>query len=260
MNTPGSRRLGRREVGPPVVDERSPAAEAERRRLAATVAQLRLELARLRGELDDDDDDAPGGTRHLAGVAETDAEQGDLAAEADARAREAEHRVRLLAEELGTERRELDQLRGRLADLEAAGGRTDALAATLAEEHEARIMLETLRDGLEAAMDDQRRRHEREIADVVEAAEERRVELSRGHLREREQLRAELAAAAAECAALAERLEAEVAARARAEARCRDLDREVDELRNWISAAQSRHRSLLRRVAPPPPPPPPPGR
>jgi chromosome segregation ATPase len=249
MNTPGPRRPGRREVGPPVVDEPSPAAEAERRRLAATVARLRLELARLRGELDDDDDAAPGGTRHVAG---TDAEQRDLAAEADLRAQEAEHRVRLLAEELGTERRELDQLRGRLADLEAAGGRNDALAATLAEEREARIMLETLRDGLAAAMEEQRRRHDREVADVVEAAEERRVELSRSHLRDQEQLRAELAAAAAECAALAERLEAEAGARARAEARCRDLDREVDELRNWISAARSRRRSLLRHSAPPP--------
>ncbi|MEA2618281.1 MAG: hypothetical protein QOE72_4064 [Chloroflexota bacterium] len=253
MNTPGPRRQGRREVGPPVVDEPSPAAEAERRRLAATVARLRLELARLRGELDDDAA-APGGTRHLAGVAGTDAEQGDLAAEADVRAREAEHRVRLLAEELGTERRELDQLRDRLADLEAAGGRNDALASTLAEEREARIMLETLRDGLAAAMEEQRRRHEREVADVVEAAEERRVELGRSHLHEQEQLRAELDAAAAECAALAERLEAEAGARARAEARCRDLDREVDELRNWISAAQSRRRSLLRHSALPPPP------
>jgi chromosome segregation ATPase len=251
MNTPGPRRLGRREVGPGVVDERTPTAEAEQRRLAATVARLRLELARLRGELDDDDD-APGVTRHLAGVAETDAEQGDLAAEADARARDAEHRVRLLAEELGAERRDLDRLRGRLADVEAAGGRNDALVSALAEEREARIMLETLRDGLQAAMEEQRTRHQREVADVVEAAEDRRVELSQSHLREQEQLRAELDAAGAECGALAERLEAEAGARARAEARGRDLDREVDELRNWISAAQSRRLSLLRRSPLPP--------
>jgi hypothetical protein len=255
MNTPGPRRLGRREVEPAAVDERGPAAEAERRRLTATVARLRLELARLRGELDDDDA-PPGVTRHLAGIAETDAERGELAAEADARAREAEHRVRLLAEELGTERRELDQLRARLADLEAAGGKNDAVAAMLAEEREARIMLETLRDGLETAMEEQRTRHEREVADVVQAAEERRVELTRSHLREQEQLRAELDAAGAECAALAGRLEAEAGNRARAEARGRDLDREVDELRNWISAARSRRRGILGRFVPPPPPPP----
>jgi hypothetical protein len=253
MNTPGPRRLGRREVGPAVVDERGPTAEAEQKRLAATVARLRLELARLRGELDDDAA-VPGVTRHLAGVAETDAEQGDLAAEADARAEEAEHRVRLLAEELGAERCELDLLRDRLAELEAAGGRSDAVAAALVEEREARVMLETLRDGLEAALEEQRTRHEREVADVVEAAEDRCAQLSQGHLREGEQLRAELDAAGAECATLAGRLETEAGARLRAEARGRDLDREVDELRNWISAVESRRRGLLRRSPLPPPP------
>src|SRR5439155_3479254 len=101
MNTPGARRLGRREAGPAVIAERGPAAEAEQRRLAATVARLRLELARLRGELDDDAGAAPGVIGHLVGVAATAAGQGDLAAEAEARLDEAEHRVRLLAEELG---------------------------------------------------------------------------------------------------------------------------------------------------------------
>ncbi len=253
MNTPGPRRLGRREVGPAIADEGAPAAEAEQRRLAATVARLRLELARLRGELDDDAGAALP-TRELAGVPETGNTEADPVADAETRAAEAEVRVRLLAEELSAERRELDQLRARLAELEAAGGRSDALAATLAEEREARIMLETLRDGLEAAMEEQRKRHEREVADVVEAAEERRAELSQGHLLEQERLAAERDTAAAERAALVERIRAEAAARSRAEARAADLDREVDELRNWVSAAQSRRRNLLGRSSLPPPP------
>ncbi len=253
MNTPGPRRLGRREVGPAVVEERGPAAEAEQRRLAATVARLRLELARLRGELDDDAGAAVV-TRELAGVAETGEAERDAVAEAEARAEQAEVRVRLLVEELGAERRELDQLRARLTELEAADGRSDSLAQALAEEREARIMLETLRDSLEAAMEEQRARHQREVADVVEAAEQRCAELSQGHLLEQERLGAERDAAAAERAALVERVQTEAAARSRAEARARDLDREVDELRTWICAARSRRRSLLGRSSLPPPP------
>jgi chromosome segregation ATPase len=270
----GPRRLGRREVGPTVVDDSS-GGVAEQRRLAATVARLRLELARLRGELDDDAQPAQaGGIRTAAGVAEVEAEEHDAAAEAVARAQEAEHRVGLLVEELGSERRSLDQLRARLAGLEEAEGRRDALLAdsearlgvvagleeALREEREARVTLETLRDGLEAAMEEARRRHEREVTDVQEAAEERRAEQTLTHLRELERVRTELAAVRGECATLAETLEAEGTARSRAEARVRELDREVDELRNWISAVQSRRRSLLRRVPPAPPPGPfPPG-
>jgi chromosome segregation ATPase len=239
---------------------------AEQRRLAATVARLRLELARLRGELDDETGTAPAGPE--AGVAATEEEDADRAAEAAARTQEAEHRVRLLVEELGSERRTLDQLRARLAGLEEAGGRRDAqladsearlgevagLEAALREEREARIMLETLRDGLEGAMEEQRRRHEREVTDVQEAAEERRAEQTLAHLRELERVRAELEGARGDCATLAERLEAEGGARSRAEARSRQLDREVDELRNWISAVQSRRGSILRRRPPVPPP------
>jgi chromosome segregation ATPase len=267
--TPGPRRLGRREVSPAVADDSGGDAGAEQRRLAATVARLRLELARLRGELDDDAGPAPAAAaRTVAGTAEVAAEEHDPAAEAAARAREAEHRVGLLVEELGSERRTLDRLRARLAGLEEAGGRRDALLAdsearlevvagleaALREEREARMTLETLRDALEAAMEEQRRRHEREVTDVQEAAEERRAEHTLVHLRELERVRAELAAVRGECATLAERLEAEGAARSRAEARGRELDREVDELRNWISAVQSRRRGLLRRMPPAPPP------
>jgi chromosome segregation ATPase len=91
------------------------------------------------------------------------------------------------------------------------------------------------------------------VTDVQEAAEERRAEQTLTHLRDLERVRSELAAVRGECATLAERLETEGAARSRAEARVRQLDREIDELRNWISAVQSRRRSLLRRVPPAPP-------
>jgi hypothetical protein len=236
MNTPGTRRLGRREPTPPAIAERDTAAEDEHRRLLATVRRLRLELARLRGELDD----APAGgeaeAAELVGVAvdpdaEVEPEAHDPAAEAEARAAEAERRVRLLAEEVASEQRELERL-----------------AAALGEEREARLMLEALRDGLEGAMEEQRRRYEREVTDVQEAAEDRRTEQTLEHIHTEEQLRTDLGAARVESAALTERLEAEAAARSRAEERCAQLDREVDELRNWISAAESR-RGLLRRVA-----------
>ena len=240
---------------------------AEKRRLEATVARLRLELARLRGEVDDDvpidpaatpagDDDEPGPSA------------GDAVAAAEAHAAGAEERVRLLAEELGAERRTLDELRARLAELEEAETaratelagsaarleQVGALETALAEEREARLMLETLRDGLERAMEEQRRLHERHVTDVQEAAEQRRTEQTLGHVRELARGREELDAARGECAALVARLEEEEAARTRAETRVRLLDREVDELRNWISAAESRRRGLFRRSALPPPP------
>jgi chromosome segregation ATPase len=262
----GPRRPGRREAGPAAVDDSG--GGGEQRRLAATVARLRLELARLRGELDDDAGPAPAGAARIAaGAPEAKTEEHDPAAEAAARAKEAEHRVSLLVEELGSERRSLDRLRARLAGLEEAEGRREALLAdskarievvagleaALREEREARVMLETLRDGLEAAMEEARRRHEREVTDVQEAGEERRAEQTLTHLRELERVRTELAAVRCECATLEERLEAEGTARSRAEARVGELDREVDELRNWISAVQSRRRNLLRRVPPAPP-------
>ena len=103
-------------------------------------------------------------------------------------------------------------------------------------------------------MEEQRRLHEREVTDVQEAAEQRRTEQTLGHVRELERGREELEAARTEGAALAARLEEEAGARTRTETRVRQLDREVDELRNWISAAESRRRSLFRRSALPPPP------
>jgi hypothetical protein len=236
-------------------------AGAEQRRLEATVARLRLELARLRGEIDDDVAIDPVATP--AG----DDEPGPPGGGADAVAA-AEERVRLLAEELGAERRTLDELRTRLAEFEVAeAARTAELARTasrleqvgsletaLAEEREARLMLETLRDGLERAMEEQRRLHERHVTDVQEAAEQRRTEQTLGHVRELERAREELDAARIESAALAARLEEEASARTGAETRVRLLDREVDELRNWISAAESRRRGLFRRSTLPPPP------
>jgi chromosome segregation ATPase len=262
MHAPGSRRLSRRETEQAAVD-----GGAEQRRLEATVARLRLELARLRGEVDDDVPTAAAASPDAAGpVPQEDA--GEAAAEAEARATGAEERVRLLAEELGAERRSLDELRSRLAALEeadrereaelagraAARERLSELESALAEEREARLMLETLRDGLEKAMEEQRLRHEREVADVQKAAEDRRTEQTLGHVRELERGRGELEAARIECAALVARLEEEGQARSRAETRVRQLDREVDELRNWISAAESRRRGLFRRTSMPPPP------
>jgi chromosome segregation ATPase len=96
----------------------SPAPEAadvlEQRRLAATVRQLRLELARVRGELDEG--------LGAAGVerAAADVDLEDRVAEAEARAEEAERHARCLAAELATARRAVDLLRARLAALEAA--------------------------------------------------------------------------------------------------------------------------------------------
>jgi vacuolar-type H+-ATPase subunit I/STV1 len=176
VHPPGSRRSSRR---PAEVD-----GGAEQRRLEATVARLRLELARLRGEVDDDVQASPG----VADVAAEDAGAGEAVAEAETRAAAAEERVRLLVEELGSERCALDELRARLAVLEEAAGRVaeDAGAADAGLERIA---------ALETAL-----------------AEER-------------------------------------------EARVRELDREVDELRNWISAAESRRRGLFRRGLLPPPPP-----
>lgn len=263
MHAPGSRRLTRRE-SPPV----APDPGAEQRRLEATVARLRLELARLRGEVEDADAPVDAGSVTPADGAEPEPAAGEILAAAEARAAGAEERVRLLAEELGTERRTLDQLRGRLAGLEEAEAalaaevaarearleQFSALETELAEEREARLMLETLRDGLERAMEEQRHLHERHVTDVQEAAEQRRTEQTLGHLRELERGREELAAARSESEALAARVEEESGARTRAEARVRMLDREIDELRNWISVAESRRRGLFRRGAMPPPP------
>ena len=235
-------------------------AGAEQRRLEATVARLRLELARLRGEVDDDDVPID-----PAATPADDDEPGPPAPDAVAAA---EERVRLLAEELSEERRTLDELRTRLAELETVeAARTAELARSasrleqvgsletaLVEEREARLVLETLRDGLERAMEEQRRLHERHVTDVQEAAEQRRTEQALGHERELLRAREELDAARSEGAALAARLEEEASARTRAETRGRLLDREVDELRNWISAAESRRRGLFRRSTMPSPP------
>jgi chromosome segregation ATPase len=240
-------------------------AGAEQRRLEATVVRLRLELARLRGEVDDADVPIGPAAAPAATPAGDDEPEPPAAAAVVAAA---EERVRLLAEELGAERRTVDELRTRLAELETAEvARTAELARSasrleqvgsletaLAEEREARLVLETLRDGLERAMEEQRRLHERHVTDVQEAADQRRTEQALGHERELERAREELDAARSEGAALAARLEEEASARTRAETRVRLLDREVDELRNWISAAESRRRGLFRRSTLPPPP------
>lgn len=99
----------------------SPAPEAadvlEQRRLAATIRQLRFELARVRGELDEGIQDlGAAGVEGAAAVVDLE----DRLAEAEARAEEAERHARCLAAELATARRAVDLLRARLAALEAA--------------------------------------------------------------------------------------------------------------------------------------------
>jgi len=235
------------------------------------VQRLRVELARLRGEIDEGEAASPGAAADDAG-GDGEPEEDPLAAAED-RALEAEQRIGYLADELAAERRALDALRARMAALEeaerersaelvaaearlASAGRgleqVERLEAALAEEREARLMLETLRDGLEAAMERQRRLAERELHDVQEMDEATRAELVLGHLKEVEGVRAELEAARAECAGLRADLECESEVRARLEGRARQLDAEIDELRHWISAVESRRRGIFRRDPLPP--------
>jgi hypothetical protein len=67
-----------------------------------------------------------------------------------------------------------------------------------------------------------------------------------------ERLRSALEVSRGECAELTGRLERESEAGARLELRAQQLDAEIDELRNWISAAESRRRGLFRRAPLPP--------
>jgi hypothetical protein len=216
---PGPRRPGRDDAGAPVGQVGQHPGNggdaAEQRRLAATVRQLRIELARLRGELDDDAE-APAPAAAGTGAKTPAVELERRLADAQTRAAEAESRLVRVTGEMTADRQTLDLLRALLAAEQDAGRERDRL-----------------------------------LADTRASAEARVEEQALAHDREVEQLRTDLAAARHQAADLAARLAAEASARARLEVRTRQLDAEIDELRAWISAAQSRRRGVLRRDIPP---------